>query len=186
MKRYLLPVAALGALVTLSADGAQSSESPAATPAKTQVPQTAAAKASADLLARADHAFRGYAAACAAGNSSSLRQVVMRDLHLEYAADEPNAASHFEEHSLSALCATLGGKNAQISNLWIFPTNDATSVFVQYDLVVAGMTPQQQLALVEMQGERISRMVNFAGPPSVLTANAGGVPKQADTRVKSR
>jgi len=69
--------------------------------------------------------------------------------------------------SLLAACAA-NSAGARVSNLWIFPTNDANTVFVQYD---SGTTASGgQLALVELNGDRISRMVNFAALPQSFVA----------------
>jgi hypothetical protein len=117
MKSSFAPLSTLvtmSALLALSATAARAAEMPEVV-VTAHVPHTAAARASADLIARAEHALRG------------------------------------------------------VSNLWIFPTGDATSVFVQYEMPAAnGAAPQRQLALVEMRGERIARMIKFAPMPPAL------------------
>lgn len=85
-------------------------------------------------------------------------------------ADEP---SHIPATSQSKANAAVIAKADQalrnsvagLSNVWIFATGDANSVFVSYT------TDTEHLALVEMQGDRIAslRDLNFTGN-EVLTA----------------
>jgi hypothetical protein len=85
-------------------------------------------------------------------------------------ADEP---SHIPATSQSKTNAAVIAKAdhalrncvAGLSNVWIFATGDANSVFVSYS------TDTEHLALVEMQGDRIAslRDLNFTGN-EVLTA----------------
>ncbi|MBS0419699.1 MAG: hypothetical protein JSR66_18460 [Proteobacteria bacterium] len=66
---------------------------------------------------------------------------------------------------------------ARVSDLWIYPTNDSNSVFVQYELQDAdGNRSQRQLALIELRGQQISRIVDLAGIPAtrMASATAGG------------
>jgi len=67
--------------------------------------------------------------------------------------------------------------SARVSNLWIYPTNDSSSVFVQYEIRDAGgNSSQRQLALIELRGQEITRIVDLAGIPAtrVASAAAGG------------
>jgi hypothetical protein len=165
-------VTGLGALLSLSAFATHSSESRASSAVKAHVPQTAAAKSSAALLSRAERAFNGFVAACASGDAREASAVTMRDLRLETQLDEPNGYPRLEVRSMTGRCRAVGGRGSRVSNLWIYPTNDDTSVFVQYTVALPGAAPQAQLALMEMRGERISRMVTFANPPSRLGLGA--------------
>src|SRR5262249_32639833 len=79
------------------------------------------------------------------------------------------------EHAISAYLTATETRNQQVSNLWIFPTGDDSSVFIQYDVRGPGnSSPQRQLALLEMRGERIARMVNFSGGAPMLVAKSSG------------
>jgi hypothetical protein len=61
----------------------------------------------------------------------------------------------------------------RVSDLWIFPTRDLNSVFVQYELRdTNGGSPRHQLALIELHGEQIIRMVDLAGVPATRVASA--------------
>jgi hypothetical protein len=122
-----------------------------------RTPQTDAARQSVDLLARAEHAIGGYVAACASGELRTLSDVTTKDARIEYALDEPGAFLAVDVET--ADCGAILG----LSNLWILPTGDASSVFVHYD------TPAgHQLALVEMRDERIARIVSYSGAPLVV------------------
>ena len=72
---------------------------------------------------------------------------------------------------------TRDAMTARVSNLWIYPTNDSNSVFVQYELRDAGGDgSRHQLALIELRGRQITRIVDLAGVPAtrVASAAAGG------------
>jgi hypothetical protein len=128
-----------------------------------QVPNTEAARQSADLIVRAELALHGFAAACAKGEAQALNRVTTSDVRLEYALDEPGTFLSIDAGSVSASCGEL--LDGEFSNVWILPTHDDSSVFVQYE--TAG---GRHLALVEMRGDRIARMVSFTSATPVLLA----------------
>jgi hypothetical protein len=62
--------------------------------------------------------------------------------------------------------------SSRVSNLWIFPTNDTSSVFVQYELRdPTGPGSRRQLALIELNGQEITRIVDLAGIPATRVAS---------------
>lgn len=71
------------------------------------------------------------------------------------------------------------GTGTHISNLWIFPTNDSSAVFVHYTTSFDVRSPaelpdSEHLALLEMRGDRIVKIRNFstdAGTLSTLEAS---------------
>jgi hypothetical protein len=146
-----------------------------------QVPDTAEALVATDLISRVRHAISGYVAACTSHDARALDDMTTSDVRVEYALEEPGTYLSVDSTSLMADCATGlpgAGRKAQLSNLWIFPTRDANAVFIQYDLPATptGTTSQRQLALVEMRGERISRMLNFGvAPPASVASNISKV-----------
>ena len=172
MNRSIALIPAFGALLTLAAIGARSSDFTEAHRTKAHVPQTAAARNWADLIARTEHALGDYVAACASGEGQALSRVTTDDLRIEYTLREPGTYVGVDGNT-AANCAAIAGLGARTSNLWIFPTN-ASVVFVQYDVPTsADAASQRRLALVEMRGARISRIVNFSAPPAELVAAAG-------------
>lgn len=63
--------------------------------------------------------------------------------------------------------------DSRVSNLWVFPTNDLKSVFVQYELRdIDGHATRRELALVELDGERVTRIVDLNGVPGSLLASS--------------
>jgi hypothetical protein len=182
MKRSIVLIPALGAMLALSANAARSSGVADTALANAQVPNTAAAHVSAGLLTRAERAIKGYVAACISGEGQALRRVATYDLRVEYTLNEPGMYLSIEGGASPVNCAAIGG-GAQVSNLWIFPTSEASSVFMQYEVPGStGTTPQTQLALVEMHGERVARIVNFGALPAALVA---ALPTQKTEQIAS-
>jgi hypothetical protein len=169
MKRSIALFPAIGAaLLTLTTTGTRAADLVDAHAIKAHVPQTAAARKWSDLIARTERALGGYAAACASGEGRALRQVTTDDLHIEYTLNEPGTYLTVDGANASAGCAAMAGLTSRTSNVWIFPTNSAV-VFVQFDAPnAAGAPSQRQLALVEMRGERIARIVNFSATPPIM------------------
>jgi len=163
MKRYHLLAPLLGMALTLAADVAMCADEPA------QVPSTAAAQTAAKLISRAERAINGFVAACIARDARALSDVTTSQVRVEYALDEPGTYLSMDASSLLAACAA-NNAGSRVSNLWIFPTNDANTVFVQYDAQPAESGSHGQLALIELKGERIVRMLNFAAVPQSFVA----------------
>jgi hypothetical protein len=162
-------LAALGTATILVAQPAVTSELTA------QMPDTAAARSAAGLMARAERAFKRYAAACAARDSRAARDATTTDVRIEFTLGDPGVYLSLDASSLLSVCGpedAAFGVGTRVSNLWILPTGDANAVFVQYDARAgANGPPQRQLALLELEGGRIARLRNFGGlPPGVLTA----------------
>lgn len=165
MNRSIALFPAIGAaLLTLTA-GARAADLVEAPTLKAHVPHTAAARKWADLIARTERALGGFAAACASGDGRALTNVITDNLHIEYTLGEPGTYLTLDGSNAPAGCGAIAGLNTRTSNVWIFPTNSAV-VFVQFDAPTApGAPSQRQLALVEMRGERIARIVNFSVTP---------------------
>src|SRR5689334_8685559 len=161
MNRSIALFPAAAALLTLAA-GARAADLVDHHAIQAQVPQTAAARKWADLITRTERALGDYVAACASGEGQALTRVTTDDLHIEYTLGEPGTYLVMDGGGSSAGCAAMAGLSARTSNVWIFPTNSSV-VFVQFDAPMATQAPsQRQLALVEMRGERIARIVNFS------------------------
>lgn len=77
-----------------------------------------------------------------------------------------------------AFLARVSGE--RISELWVFPTGDANAVFVCYTTineavpasVKSGAGETRHIALLEMQGEQIASLHDFAAPSVTLAADA--------------
>src|SRR3569833_1084386 len=62
---------------------------------------------------------------------------------------------------------------SRVSNLWIYPTNDQNSVFVQYELRNPnGTGSRRQLAVLEQKGAEVTRIVDLVGVPATRVASA--------------
>jgi hypothetical protein len=170
MKPCNLSIPVVGVLLTLTAMNALADEAAA------RVPDTASAQRAAALIARAERAVSAYVSACVARDGRALDRVTTRDARVEYTLEDPGTYLSLDASSLIAACAATARVNkpgAAAANFWIFPTNDADSVFVQYDAPSGtDNTSQRHLALVEMRGEQISRMLNFAATPPAVLASA--------------
>ncbi|TLY79049.1 MAG: hypothetical protein E6K49_04490 [Gammaproteobacteria bacterium] len=175
MNRFILGVAAT-VLLTMTAQTGFAAE-------PVHVPATPHAAASANLIARADRALRDYVAAYSAADDEAIARVLTSDAVVEYVLEEPGT---YLEVEAAALSANRSGNakqtetRAQISNLWIFPTNDSNAVFVHYRTSSNARSPadrpdSEHLALLEMRGDRIVKIRNFS-------AYAGTVPTLAATR----
>ncbi len=163
MKPYPLLASFLCVALTLAVEVALSSDQ------KALVPSTAAAQTSAKLISRAERAINGFVAACVARDARALGSVTTGQVRVEYALDEPGTYLSMDASSLLAACAA-NNTGSRVSNLWIFPTNDANTVFVQYDAQSTESGSHGQLALVELKGDRIARMLNFAALPESFVA----------------
>ena len=146
------------------------------------VPATPQAAASANLIARSARALRDYVAACSTGDDAAIARIVTSDAVVEYVLEKPGTYLVVKATALSANFSGNAKKTrtgAHISNLWIFPTNDSSAVFVQYTTSFdvrspADLPDSEHLALLEMRGDRIVKIRNFstdAGTLSTLEAS---------------
>ena len=165
MMRFKPAIAALCTTFALAAA--------AQAPNTVQVPRTAAARAAGDLIARAERAITGYVAACASRDVKCLNAVTTDDVRIEFVLDEPGMYLALDSDSLMASCMP-GVSPPRDARVWIFPTNDTDAVFVQYDASAPSSeaTSQPQLVLVEMRGDQIARMRNFAAVPTAMVSSA--------------
>jgi hypothetical protein len=156
----------------------------------THVPATARTEAIANLIDRADHALRTYIAACSKGDGEAVRRIVTDDALFEYMLRDPGA--HLSVDG-AALSATVPGNSRQKGpeapldvDLWIFPTNDSSAVFVQYAIGSSTQPPARApvaryLAMIDMRGDRIFKMRDFTIDGSTLVRSASSVAARALT-----
>lgn len=148
------------------------------------VPQTENARLRAELVARVERAIKGYVSACAGRDADGLAAVTTSDLRMEFPLGEPGTWFGADATALLELCgsAARSGDSPIVENLWVFPTADDETVFVQYDAPVADSGPgnRRQLVLVTMRGERIARITSFSEMPPTLLARI--VPRPGESR----
>jgi len=85
------------------------------------------------------------------------------DAVVEYPLAEPGRYLTVDATALSSHCGgnvPPTGRAEHISNLWVFPTNEANTVFVQYSTTsdsvsTQGTSPAEHLSLLEMRGDRL-------------------------------
>jgi hypothetical protein len=133
-----------------------------------QVSATTEAAASANLIARADRALREYVAACSTSDEA-LARIVTSDAMVEYALAKPGTYLAVEA---AAPCADRSDTTAQtrtaahISSLWVYPTPNSNTVFVNYTIDLDVRSPSElpdseHLALLEMRGDQIVKLRHF-------------------------
>jgi hypothetical protein len=145
------------------------------------VPATPHAVASTNLIARANCALRDYVVACSTGDDKTIARIVTSDAVVEYMLEEPGTYFGVEAAALKGSCSSNGEQGeagASISNLWIFPTDDSNTVFVQYTTSSNVPSPShspdaEHLALLEMRGDRIFKMHNFS--PELALSDTRGI-----------
>jgi hypothetical protein len=169
MNRSILGVATI-VLLTMTVQAGFAAE-------PVHVPATPQAVASANLIARSARALRDYVAACSTGDDGAIARLVTGDAVVEYVLEDPGAYLVVKATALSANLAGNAkktGTGAHISNLWIFPTNDPSAVFVHYTTSFDVQSPDQlpdseHLALLEMSGDRIVKIRNFSTDADTLS-----------------
>jgi len=139
-------------------------------PAPANVPQTAAASHEAGSMARAERAFTTYMAALASQEPHALSRAMTDDATVEYAASVPGTYRTVAGYALfpASGCMAAHAQAQRISNVWIFPTADSNTVFVQYEANAAPTSrcetsKRSNLLMLELRGDRISRLRSF-GP----------------------
>lgn len=170
MNRRSACAAALGALLGCGALPALPAE------IAIRVPDTAAARSAAAVISSAGRALHRYLDACEFAEARDPHDIVTNDVRIEYTLGSPGAYLSFDASALFAGCAAALASIAQQKVLWIYPTAEKNSLFVQYDTpdTPTAPTPSQPVALIEMRGDRIQRLRNFGAPPPALLAAMSG------------
>jgi hypothetical protein len=132
------------------------------------VPRTAQAAPSAVTLSRARDAILRFATACLNHDQSRLARAVTDDFIVEYALPQPGVYLSVDATAPDGYCGAHVPTTSveQISNLWIFPTNESNAVFVRYNTdsksdSFSNAVSTEHLALVELRGDRIAKIRDF-------------------------
>lgn len=148
-------------------------------------PKTSAAKAAPlpEVVIRANRVTRaveGYEGAMATHDTSVLPKLFTDDAVVEFVTD--TTGSYLAVHADSLLEDAAPGSDRRrphVTNVRVFPTNDKNAVFVQYDIVADSGEHSEEtsgrLALVEMRGDKIEKMVNFNAPAASLASSSACV-----------
>jgi hypothetical protein len=123
----------------------------------------------AELTSQVQRTIAAFVAACSAHDAQRLDSITTDDVRIEYALETPGAFLTLDATSLPTDCGIGVRSEGSISRLWIYPTNDANAVFVEFDATSdSSSPPRRQLALVEMRDAQIARLLNFSAPPDAL------------------
>ena len=110
-------------------------------------------------------------------------------MRIEYSLDAPGTYLTLDAISLSADCGiNMESDGSRIRTMQIYPTNDENVVFVEFDTTSDSSTVplKRQLALVEMRGEKIARLLNFSPPSNALLSERGTASPSFSARAASR
>jgi hypothetical protein len=139
-------------------------------------PPAAAGAEAGQLSTKFQHALTQFIAGCSSHNSQLLNSVTTDDVRIEYSLDTPGTYLTFDAISLDIDCGiNMESGGSQIRAMRIYPTNDEDVVFVEFDTTSdSTMAPsKRQLALIEMRGEKIARLLNFSPPTKALVSARG-------------
>jgi hypothetical protein len=135
---------------------------------------------------RVGEAVEGYVDALSTHNARTLSKFFTDDAVVEFVSDASGVSVTVHADSLvddGAASLNGGSSRSHVTNLRVFPTKDVNAVFVQYDVVGdsaanGDVGASGQLALIEMRGNRIEKMVNFNAPAaSIARSSACAAPR---------
>jgi hypothetical protein len=124
---------------------------------------------SASLIAHVERALSRYAAGCESHDENAMADVFTSFAVIEYAS---SVAGFFVSTDAIAAercwaASALTSTRLKESPILIYPTSDAHDVFIQYTVVIdtgAAQQTVQDIALVEMAGDRIARIRDYMSP----------------------
>jgi hypothetical protein len=124
---------------------------------------------SARLIANVERALSRYAAGCETPEENAIADVFTSFAVIEYAS---SIAGHFVGSDAIAAercwaASALTSTGLEESPIWIYPTSEANDVLIQYTVVIgtgAAQRKVQDIALVEMAGDRIARIRDYMSP----------------------
>jgi hypothetical protein len=122
--------------------------------------------ASAPLIASVERALLRSDAACASHDDNAVAEVFTDFAIIEYQSSVVGQFVGISANTDEACWATsvLATSRVSGSSIWIYPTSEPNDVIIQYTAVVGSGTAQhtiQDLALVEMTGDRIARIRDY-------------------------
>jgi hypothetical protein len=173
MKSKLLAFAAISVLAVFSPTYSIADEATVtATPAAEAVDRDA-------VLHRAREAIQRLETACLDHDQSGIAAAVTQDVIAEYALPEPGEYLALDASALDKHCAvaTPLAQSKQISNLWVYPTPRADTVFFRYSEdthtdSIRDARSTQYVGLVEMRGDRIAKIQHTSTSPTELVGVA--------------
>ena len=152
-------------------------------------PRTAAGAKAVQLSTNVQNALTRFIAGCSSHDAQLLYSVTTDDVRIEYSLDAPGTYLTLDAISLAADCGiNMESGGSRIRTMQIYPTNDENVVFVEFDTTSDSSTVplKRQLALVEMRGEKIARLLNFSPPSNALLSERGAASPSFTARAASR
>ena len=138
---------------------------------------------------RVEQALTRFIAGCSSHDAQLLDSVTTDDVRIEYSLDAPGTYLTLDGISLAADCGiNMESGGSHIRTMRIYPTNDENVVFVEFDTTNDSSTAplKRQLALIEMRGEKIARLLNFSAPANALINARGAGSPSLSVRAASR
>jgi hypothetical protein len=154
-----------------------------------QTPRTAASAGAGQLTTNVQHALARFIVGCSSHDAQMLDSVTTDDVRIEYSLEVPGAYLTLDAISLADDCGiTVEPGGARLRTMWIYPTSDQNAVFVQFETSgdTATAPPKRQLALVEMRGEKIARLLSFSPPANALVSARGAASPSLTRRAAAR
>ena len=126
----------------------------------------------AELVRRVERALSVYAFSCARRDEKTMARVFTSSAVVAYASDTPGILIATDVFTADRCWASVALSDAYVgkSPIWIYPTGDPSVVFIQYTVVLgtgAARREVEDLALIEMTGDRISQIRDFMASDGV-------------------
>jgi len=142
-------------------------------------PSTATSARAVQLNTNVRNALTRFIAGCSSHDAQLLDSVTTDDVRIEYSLSAPGTYLTLDAISLADDCGiNMESGGSHIRRMQIYPTNDEDVVFVEFD-TTSDSSPvplKRQLALVEMRGEKIARLLNFSQPANALLSGRSASP----------
>jgi hypothetical protein len=151
-------------------------------------PRTAPSAKAVQLNTNVRDALTRFIAGCSSHDAQLLDSVTTDDVRIEYSLNAPGTYLTVDAISLGDDCGINMESGSHIRTMQIYPTNDENVVFVEFDTTSDSSTVplKRQLALVEMRGEKIARLLNFSQPTNALLGGRGAASPSFTSRAASR
>jgi hypothetical protein len=129
-------------------------------------------------MIRVERALSSYAAGCAIHDEKAVAEVFTDFAVIEYASNIPGRFTASDAITVDRCWAAsaLTVPFPSESPIWIYPTTDPNDVMLQYTIVVGTGTSQhavQDIAIVEMSGNRIAQIRDYASWDDPQRGNRG-------------
>jgi hypothetical protein len=115
--------------------------------------------------------------------------VTTDDVRIEYSLNAVGTYLTLDAIALADDCGiNMESGGSHIRTMQIYPTSDEDVAFVEFETTSDSSTVplRRQLALVEMRGEKIARLLNFSPPSNALLSEKAAASPSFTARTGSR